>query len=310
MTAAESEEGLLSTAMAVDSDERLVTALTAAEAAMYEEEAADPDCSMEPCEHCGRNFLASRLARHQAVCQGRKKAAQRRQFNARAQRLAEGAELNVPNAPTPEGPSRAERNERLKRQSEALRAAIKSARTAVDPSAAMQSDHAPVDPPAPIEEMPDDRVECPHCNRRFAPGPAERHIAKCQEIRAKPTTLKRMSMASPMLAPRLVQKEKQAGDKVLSPPARSPLHLHLHLHTTLSFDFVLSIHRLIHHLGSRRRAQRRPSKTPRRRRRRPRQSRLLIVQPRARRRRRRRRPDRPSWRRLAPQAERLRRARR
>ena len=203
VTAAESEEGFRSApTMAYESDERLVTALTAAEAAMYEQEAADPDCSMEECEHCGRNFLASRLARHQAVCQGRKKAAQRRQFNARAQRLAEGAELNVPNAPTPEGPSRAERNERLKRQSEALRAAIKSARTAVDPSAAMQSDHAPVDPPAPIEEMPDDRVECPHCNRRFAPGPAERHIAKCQEIRAKPTTLKRMSMASPMLAPR------------------------------------------------------------------------------------------------------------
>ena len=75
VTAAESGEGLLSTAMAVDSDERLVTALTAAEAAMYEEEAADPDCSMEPCEHCGRNFLASRLARHQAVCQGRSTAA-------------------------------------------------------------------------------------------------------------------------------------------------------------------------------------------------------------------------------------------
>lgn len=174
--------------MAAGSEERLVTALTAAEAAMYEEEAADPDCSMEECENCGRNFLASRLARHQAVCQGRKKAAQRRQFNARAQRLAEGAELSMPNdrASTPEGPSRAERNERLKRQSEALRAAIKSARTPVGPRAALQSDHTPVDPPAPIEEIPDDRVECPHCNRRFAPGPAERHIAKCPEIRAKP----------------------------------------------------------------------------------------------------------------------------
>ena len=233
VTAADSEEGFRSApTMAFESDERLVTALTAAEAAMYEQEAADPDCSIQECEHCGRNFLASRLARHQAVCQGRKKAAQRRQFNARAQRLAEGAELNVPNAPTPEGPSRAERNERLKRQSEALRAAIKSARTAVDPSAAMQSDHAPVDPPAPIEEMPDDRVECPHCNRRFAPGPAERHIAKCQEIRAKPTTLKRMSMASPMLAPRLAHcRDGLAlrGADVSRSSLRSSLRLYLRM---------------------------------------------------------------------------------
>ena len=203
--------------------ERLVVGLSAGAAARCEEEAADTDCNMEECTHCGRHFLEARLARHQAVCQGRKKVP-RRQFNAKAQRLVEGAESSkkMPNdrVLTRKGASREERCQRLKRQSEALRGAIKSART-------------PSDPPAPIEEVPDDRVECPHCSRRFAPAPAERHIAKCKEIRAKPTTLKRMSMASPM-APRLVQKEKEAGDKVLSPPPHtlSPLHLHLHLHHT------------------------------------------------------------------------------
>ena len=265
--------------------ERLATGLTAGAAARYEEEAADTDCNMEECSHCGRHFLEARLARHQAVCQGRKKVP-RRQFNAKAQRLVEGAESSkkMPNdrVLTREGASREERCQRLKRQSEALRCAIKSART-------------PSDPPAPIEEVPDDRVECPHCSRRFAPAPAERHIAKCKEIRAKPTTLKRMSMASPM-APRLVQKEKEAGDKVLSPPPHtlSPLHLHLH-HTPL-----------LRSIGSRRQAQRRPSKAPRRRRDRPRQSRPLFARHRARR----RRPGRPSWGRLAPQPPRLRRPRR
>ena len=212
------------------SAERLVTALTADAAAMHEEEAADTDCNMEECSHCGRQFLEARLGRHQAVCQGRKKAGARRQFNAKAQRLAEGAESSKtkPNdrVLTREGASREERCQRLKRQSEALRSAIKSART-------------PGDPPAPIEEVPDDRVECPHCSRRFAPVPAERHIAKCKEIRAKPTTLKRMSMASPM-APRLLQKEKEAGDKVLSPPPPAPSYPSTSTSTFTSTSTTLS----------------------------------------------------------------------
>uniref|UniRef100_A0A9J8AAS5 C2HC/C3H-type domain-containing protein n=2 Tax=Cyprinus carpio TaxID=7962 RepID=A0A9J8AAS5_CYPCA len=29
-------------------------------------------------------------------------------------------------------------------------------------------------------------VSCPHCGRRFAPGPAERHIPKCQNIKSRP----------------------------------------------------------------------------------------------------------------------------
>ena len=265
--------------------ERLVTALHADAAAMHEEEAAG--CARVECSHCGRHFLEARLARHQAVCQGRKKA------------KVQPAKLQQS-----EAQQEAQQSEALRRakqlkhnlaQSEALRQAIKSART-------------PGDPPAPAEEAPDDRVECPHCSRRFAPGPAERHIAKCEEIRAKPTTLKRMSMA-----PRLVQKEKEAGDKVLSPPPPppplSPLRLRLHLHHPLILSFVLSIHRSFHHHGSRCQAQRRPSKAPRRRRDPPRQSRPLFARPRAhRRRRRRRRLPRPG--RLAPPPSRLRRPRR
>ena len=151
------------------------------------DEEVDTDCKIEECMHCGRQFQEDRLSRHQAVCQKRKKAS-RQPFNAKAQRLAEGAEATKKvldaRVLTREGASREQRCQRLKRQSEALRQAIKVAR----PGAAA---------PAPSEEVPDDRVQCPHCNRRFAPLPAERHIAKCKEIRAKPTTLKRMSMAPP-----------------------------------------------------------------------------------------------------------------
>ena len=193
------------------------------------DEEVDTDCKIEECMHCGRQFQEDRLSRHQAVCQKRKKAS-RQPFNAKAQRLAEGAEATKKvldaRVLTREGASREQRCQRLKRQSEALRQAIKVAR----PGAAA---------PAPSEEVPDDRVQCPHCNRRFAPLPAERHIAKCKEIRAKPTTLKRMSMASPM-APRLLQKEKEAGDKVLSPPPPAPSYPSTSTSTFTSTSTTLS----------------------------------------------------------------------
>ena len=48
-----------------------------------------------------------------------------------------------------------------------------------------------------VEEEVDDRVQCPHCLRKFAPLPAERHIATCQDIRAKPSTLTRTATGSP-----------------------------------------------------------------------------------------------------------------
>lgn len=45
-------------------------------------------------------------------------------------------------------------------------------------------------PPPPKSENPD-YVQCPHCNRKFNETAAERHIPKCQDIRAKPTMLKK-----------------------------------------------------------------------------------------------------------------------
>lgn len=38
-------------------------------------------------------------------------------------------------------------------------------------------------------DVPDDRVECPHCGRKFAELVAERHIPKCSDIKAKPNFL-------------------------------------------------------------------------------------------------------------------------
>mmetsp|Transcript_12300 Transcript_12300/g.28872 ORF Transcript_12300/g.28872 Transcript_12300/m.28872 type:complete len:95 (+) Transcript_12300:575-859(+) len=45
--------------------------------------------------------------------------------------------------------------------------------------------------PEAIPSAPDPSlVQCPHCSRRFNETAAERHIPKCNEIKAKPKMLK------------------------------------------------------------------------------------------------------------------------
>ena len=73
-----------------------------------------------------------------------------------------------------------------KAKSDAFRIAMQSSRAV---SAAIATG-APLPPPVPSAPDPS-LVPCPHCNRTFSSGAAERHIPKCTSIRAKPSVLKR-----------------------------------------------------------------------------------------------------------------------
>lgn len=77
-------------------------------------------------------------------------------------------------------------NSKWKEQSDAFRAAMKSAR---DVSIAIATG-APLPPPT-VSAPDSSLVQCPHCQRRFNASAAERHIPVCQNIRAKPASLKR-----------------------------------------------------------------------------------------------------------------------
>lgn len=46
--------------------------------------------------------------------------------------------------------------------------------------------HTPGSVPQPALNLNPEYVSCPHCGRKFAPGPSERHIPKCQNIRSRP----------------------------------------------------------------------------------------------------------------------------
>ena len=73
-----------------------------------------------------------------------------------------------------------------KRDHAAFQAAVKAGR---DLKSALESGVplSQLPPPPPSDEL-DDRVQCPHCGRRFAEKAAERHIPKCASCTLPPAT--------------------------------------------------------------------------------------------------------------------------
>ena len=169
-----------------------------------EEEARGGPVDMSECGVCGRHFACDRLARHQKACTKMKTRGEKRKaFDVRGQRWqATDAEQYVKTAakrgqlerPDPESQASAREAKRKKwlAQSRAIRRAARAGKG----GSARDADPFPVEE----EEEVDDRVQCPNCGRKFAALPAERHIARCKDIRAKPTTLKRsQKAAAPMM---------------------------------------------------------------------------------------------------------------
>ena len=160
------------------------------EARQPEEAAPLPD--MAECACCNRRFRLDRLPRHEEACRrAAERQKKRKAFDPRAQRWQgdADAEQAVQNAvkrglldkPDPEAQASQREAKRKKWQKQSLQ--IRRAAAAAKDGGASA--------PMLAEAEDDDRVPCPHCGRKFAALPAERHIAKCKDIRAKPQTIKR-----------------------------------------------------------------------------------------------------------------------
>eukprot|EP00483_Globobulimina_turgida_P007807 UN07822 len=142
------------------------------------------------CRQCGRKFSQSALQRHIKICKkvfGQK----RKQFN--IQRTDDEALKAAQNSNSDQIEAELKRKKiaaklRWKSQSSMLREAIRNSKTIEE---ALKSGKSLADIPNIPSSVPDCRVQCPHCGRKFAEETAKRHIPKCQNIKARPKALKR-----------------------------------------------------------------------------------------------------------------------
>ncbi|XP_015463381.3 trichohyalin isoform X1 [Astyanax mexicanus] len=134
----------------------------------------DATGQLVPCEICNRCFAEERLEKHIRICeklqQSKRKTFDSAQFRAKGTELEKFMKTNIQRkAPEPKKNNWRQKHEAL----------IHNLRQARAPAPGGFS-------PKPSLDVNPDYVSCPHCSRRFAPGPAERHIPKCQNIKSKP----------------------------------------------------------------------------------------------------------------------------
>ncbi len=143
-----------------------------------------------PCHNCGRSFNEEALERHvaKALCQ---KAA-RKPFDVAAQRLqdVQSALREVSGSDKRAGgaASRKQQQEQSNKQSKwrqeraRLQEAIQAGKQI---TAALKEGRPLASIPVAASALPDDRVQCPHCSRRFAEHTAERHIPHCKNTASR-----------------------------------------------------------------------------------------------------------------------------
>uniref|UniRef100_A0A671QB45 C2HC/C3H-type domain-containing protein n=1 Tax=Sinocyclocheilus anshuiensis TaxID=1608454 RepID=A0A671QB45_9TELE len=125
-----------------------------------------------PCDVCHRCFARDRLETHKRVCE--KKRPQRKIFDM-SQYRAKGTDLEEFMKTNSRSKTPVRKNN-WRQKHEAFVQTMRQGRA-----------HAPGSvPPQSASNLNSEYVSCPHCGRRFAPGPAERHIPKCQNIKSRP----------------------------------------------------------------------------------------------------------------------------
>ncbi|KAJ8341574.1 hypothetical protein SKAU_G00338650 [Synaphobranchus kaupii] len=134
---------------------------------------SEADFQLLPCKLCHRNFAADRLEKHRKVCEkvqySKRKVFDSSKYRAKGTDLEEYMKTNTRR----KSPELKKSNWRQKHV-----VFIRNLRQARMPTKGGLRPQLPMDDP--------DYQPCPHCGRRFAPGPAERHIPMCQNIKSRP----------------------------------------------------------------------------------------------------------------------------
>ena len=148
------------------------------------EENDDDDTERVECRICGRKFASDRIDKHEAACEKAHKK-KKKVFDSRMMRL-QGSEAvkyidkmdqEEKTKPKPKVP-------KYKLEHERLIETLKASRMQIQYEKDLEAGKA-VGPPPKLPEykiIDDDRVECPHCGRKFAKDAAQRHIPTCEKL--------------------------------------------------------------------------------------------------------------------------------
>jgi len=136
--------------------------------------------NLEPCHHCGRTFRPEALQRHAQIC--------RKVFMGRRPTFDSAARALPPEAAFAKRTSAwnydkdvgsAAEVPKWRQQSAFLRASLRQARAIARQQ--KERTHGELPHPAPSPSpVPDSRVLCPRCNRRFAKQQSARHMQHCR----------------------------------------------------------------------------------------------------------------------------------
>jgi len=144
-----------------------------------------PTGAMVACDGCGRKFNEQAFARHAKIC---KKVFQekRKAYDPSKARAADGARA-ASTASTSVSTKGKEAEKKAKEAKEAKKAAWKARSAQLRAAIKAGKGDGSVDVPLDTSDL----IPCPHCKRTFNQRAAERHIPRCQTMKAKPTLLKR-----------------------------------------------------------------------------------------------------------------------
>ncbi|EFX84838.1 hypothetical protein DAPPUDRAFT_46633 [Daphnia pulex] len=152
------------------------------------------------CSLCGRNFASDRIEKHEGIC-AKTKSKKRKVFDITKMRvkgteaesfvLAPPGRNNQPNThttnnkkPISEDGKKADWRKKHESFIEAIRAA-----KAMQKHLKAGGKVSDLPPPPPSDTS--DYITCPYCQRRFAPGAADRHIPKCSTILSNKKTVRK-----------------------------------------------------------------------------------------------------------------------
>lgn len=131
------------------------------------------------CPNCGRRFAADRIEKHISIC--KKVATKTRKTFDPVKMRTEGTEQAAYLRKGKPAAKAEAKKSNWRQKHESFLQAIRQAKVVQDHVAA-GGKLSDLPPPPPMDTS--DYVQCPHCQRKFSEGAAERHIPKCQSIRS------------------------------------------------------------------------------------------------------------------------------